>query len=300
MEKYTTFDHIRKKDISSFTGLEDEVLTYIYHSSCKVPLVIESFGITFPNPNFHIKRMDSRYFILEYIVSGKGYLKVDGKIYELKSNDVYLLEPGSSHEYYADKEDPFKKYWINFKSDVFFNIFHEYGLNQIYAFHDTDISEEMGKIFALEKISLYNDQIYKEASKYLFAIFMKLAEKNQIRPEGSVIAQQILAELDKSIDSNISIEEICDKLFISRSKLIREFKKYYHETPHAYLIERKIAFSKMLLQNTNHSIKSISAHLGFADEHYFSNTFKAKTNMTPSEYRKSKSNIVLDSPSNSS
>lgn len=295
MEKYITFDHIRKKDISSFTGLENEVLTYIYHSSRKVPLSIESFGITFPTPDFHIKRLDSRYFILEYVVSGKGYLKVDGKLHTLQANDVYLLEPGSSHEYYADKNDPFKKYWINFKSDVFFNIFNEYDLKQIYAFHDTDISEEMGKIFALEKISLYNDQIYKEASKYLFDIFMKLAEKNQIRQEGSVIAQQILAELDKAIDSTISIEEICEKLFISRSKLIREFKKYYHVTPHAYLIERKIAFSKMLLQNTNHSIKSISAHLGFADEHYFSNTFKSKTNMTPSEYRKSRSNIVPDS-----
>ena len=295
MKKYITFDHIRKKDISSFTGLENEVLTYIYHSSRKVPLSIESFGITFPTPDFHIKRLDSRYFILEYVVSGKGYLKVDGKLHTLQANDVYLLEPGSSHEYYADKNDPFKKYWINFKSDVFFNIFNEYDLKQIYAFHDTDISEEMGKIFALEKISLYNDQIYKEASKYLFDIFMKLAEKNQIRQEGSVIAQQILAELDKAIDSTISIEEICEKLFISRSKLIREFKKYYHVTPHAYLIERKIAFSKMLLQNTNHSIKSISAHLGFADEHYFSNTFKSKTNMTPSEYRKSRSNIVPDS-----
>ena len=295
MKKYITFDHIRKKDISSFTGLENEVLTYIYHSSRKVPLSIESFGITFPTPDFHIKRLDSRYFILEYVVSGKGYLKVDGKLHTLQANDVYLLEPGSSHEYYADKNDPFKKYWINFKSDVFFNIFNEYDLKQIYVFHDTDISEEMGKIFALEKISLYNDQIYKEASKYLFDIFMKLAEKNQIRQEGSVIAQQILAELDKAIDSTISIEEICEKLFISRSKLIREFKKYYHVTPHAYLIERKIAFSKMLLQNTNHSIKSISAHLGFADEHYFSNTFKSKTNMTPSEYRKSRSNIVPDS-----
>lgn len=294
MEKYTTFDHIRKKDISSFNGLENEVLTYIYHSSRKVPLTIESFGITFPNSDFHIKRIDSRYFILEYIVSGKGYLKIGGKLHTLQANDVYLLEPGSSHEYYADKEEPFKKYWINFKSDIFFNIFHEYGLNQIYVFHNTDISEEMSKIFALEKISLYNDQIYKQASKYLFSIFMKLAEKNQIRQEGSVIAQQILAELDKAVDSNISIEEICDKLFISRSKLIREFKKYYHITPHAYLIDRKIAFAKMLLQNTNHSIKSISAHLGFADEHYFSNVFKAKMNMTPSEYRKSRSNIVLD------
>ena len=295
MEKYITFDHIRKKDISSFTGLENEVLTYIYHSQKKVPLSIESFGITFPSPNFHIQRFDARYFILEYIVSGKGYLKVDGKLHTLHANDVYLLEPGSSHEYYADKDEPFKKYWINFKSDVFFHILHEYDLSQIYVFHDTDISEEMTKIFALERVSLYNDQIYKQASKYLFTIFMKLAEKNHIKAEGSVIAQQILAELDKAIDSSVSIDEICETLFISRSKLIREFKKHYDITPHAYLVNRKIAFSKMLLQNSAHSIKSISNHLGFADEHYFSNIFKQKTGMTPSEYRKSRTNLTTDS-----
>ena len=292
MEKYTTFDHIKKKDICKFNGLEDEVLTYIYHSPHKVPLSIESFGITFPNSNFHIQRMDATYFILEYIVSGKGYLKIDGKLHELHANDVYLLEPGSSHEYYADKDDPFKKYWVNFRSEIFFNIFNEYDLKQTYVFRDTDISEEMSKIFELEKVSLYNDQIYKEASKQLFNIFMKLAEKNEVKPVGSVIAQQILAELDKAIDSTVSINEICEKLFISRSKLIREFKKYYHTTPHAYLIDRKIAFSKMLLQNTTHSIKSISTHLGFADEHYFCNTFKSKTGMTPSEYRKSRSNLI--------
>lgn len=292
MEKYITFDHIRKKDITSFTGLENEVLTYIYHSQKKVPLSIESFGITFPSPNFHIQRYDAKYFILEYIVSGKGYLKINGKLHELQANDVYLLEPGSSHEYYADKDEPFKKYWINFRSDVFFNIFNEYDLKHIYVFRDTDISEEMTKIFELEKVSLYNDQIYKEASKHLFAIFMKLAEKNEIKTKGSVVAQQILAELDKAIDSSISIDEICNTLFISRSKLIREFKKHYDITPHAYLMNRKISFSKMLLQNTNHSIKSIANHLGFADEHYFSNVFKNKTGMTPSEYRKSKSNIV--------
>lgn len=295
MEKYITFDHIRKKDVSSFTGLENEVLTYIYHSQKKVPLTIESFGITFPSPNFHIQRFDARYFILEYIVSGKGYLKVDGKLHTLQANDVYLLEPGSSHEYYADKNEPFKKYWINFKSDVFFNIFNEYDLKQIYVFHDTDISEEMTKIFELEKVSLYNDQIYKQASKYLFTIFMKLAEKNQIKAEGSAIAQQILAELDKAIDSSISIDEICNTLFISRSKLIREFKKHYNITPHAYLVNQKISFSKMLLQNSAHSIKSISNHLGFADEHYFSNIFKAKTGMTPSQYRKSRTNLTTDS-----
>ena len=296
MEKYTTFDHIRKKDISSFTGLEDEVLTYIYHSAQKVPLSIESFGITYPNPNFHICRTGATYFILEFILSGKGYLVLNGRTYPLKANDVYLLEPGSTHEYYADKDDPFKKIWVNFKSDLFFTIFNEYDLKQTYVFPDTDIFEEMSSILALEEVSVYNDHIYKTASKYLFSIFMKLAEKRQITPDGSVIAQQILAELDKAIDGTVSIEEICSKLFISRSKLIREFKTHYHVTPHAYLISRKIDFAKMLLQNTTHSIKSISTHLGFADEHYFSNIFKKKTGISPSEYRRSRTYLTSGNP----
>lgn len=292
MEKYTTFDHIRKKDISSFTGLENEVLTYIYHSAHKVPLSIECFGITYPNPNFHICRTGANHFILEYIMSGKGYLVVNGRTYPLKANDVYLLEPGSSHEYYADKNDPFKKIWVNFKSDLFFNIFNEYDLQQTFVFPDTDILEEMSNIVSLEEVSVYNDHIYKAASKHLFNVFMKLAEKTETKAEGSAIAQQILLELDRAIGGTVSIEEICSKLFISRSKLIREFKKHYHVTPHAYLISRKVAFAKMLLQNTAHSIKSISNHLGFADEHYFSNIFKAKTGISPSEYRRSRTNLT--------
>ena len=287
MEKYTTFDHIRKQDISSFTGLENEMLTYIYHSPQKVPLSIECFGITYPNPNFHIKRTEATYFILEYIMSGKGYLVVDGRKHELKANDVYLLEPGSAHEYYADKNDPFKKIWVNFKSDLFFNILKEYGLMQINVFHDTDILQEMSKIIELEKVSVYNDNIYKAASKHLFDIFMKLAEQNQANTQGSTIAQQILAELDKAIDSSVSIDDICNTLFISRSKMIREFKRHYDQTPHAYLLGRKIGFAKMLLQDTSHSIRSIANHLGFSDEHYFANIFKSKTGYTPSQYRKS-------------
>ena len=296
MKKYTTFDHIRKKDISSFTGLENEVLTYIYHSPTKVPLSIECFGITYPNPNFHIFSSDSTYFILEYIISGKGYLRVDGHTYTLQANDVYLLEPGSSHEYYADKDDPFKKIWVNFKSDVFFMIMNEYNLKQTYVFRDVDIFDEMSKIIALEKVSVYNDEIYKAASRYLFEIFMKLSDKSQHQPKDSTIARQILAELDKAIDSSVSIDEICSRLFISRSKMIQEFKKYYHTTPHAYLVNRKIGFAKMLLQNTTHSIKSVSNHLGFADEHYFANVFKSKTGMTPSQYRKSRGNVTSGSP----
>ena len=104
MEKYITFDHIRKKDISNFSGLENEVLTYIYHSPNKVPVSIECFGITYPNPNFHIKRINATYFILEYIMSGKGYLVVcdsNGYMFLIDGetgSQLYLLSLGKMVE----------------------------------------------------------------------------------------------------------------------------------------------------------------------------------------------------------
>ena len=90
MEKYTTFDHIQKKDISSFAGLENEVLTYIYHSAQNVPLSIESFGITYPNPNFRIRRTDATYFILEYFNYVNSVVTTDEILYYHYINTVSL------------------------------------------------------------------------------------------------------------------------------------------------------------------------------------------------------------------
>ena len=292
MEKYKSFDHIKKNDVYAFSGLENETITSIFCGTHKVPLTIETFGITFPDPNYHIKRTSSKYFVLEYIISGKGYLKIGGKKFALEANDVYLLEPYSSHEYYSDPTDPFRKCWINFSSDLFISVFEQYNLKNTYVFRNTNIYEEMKKLLKLEEVSLHNDHIYIQASEYLFSIFMKLTANRPAETEVSELAQRIIFKLDKAIDSTISIEEICDELFISRSTMIREFKKHYHTTPHAYLLDRKIAHSKNLLKNTNPSIKEISSLLGFSDSHYFCNFFKKKTNTTPSDYRNSKSDLV--------
>jgi AraC-like DNA-binding protein len=286
MDKYTTYEFIDKKDISLFSGLEKETLTYISPSKQNVPLTIECFGITFPDKQYRIKRANCNYFILEYIVSGKGTLIKDEKKYPLEANTVYLLEPGSMHEYYANKDDPFKKYWINFRSDVFFNIFKAYGLNDTTVFPNVDLTEAFQKIFALEKISLSNDEIYMQASSILFDIFMILAKNKTSDNSISDLAQQIKFKLDQSISSKISLDDICKALYISRAKLFREFKKYYHLSPYDYLMQRKINYAKVLLGNTTHSIKDITEILSFSNEQYFCNFFKDKTGSTPSEYRK--------------
>ncbi|MBQ4087516.1 MAG: helix-turn-helix transcriptional regulator [Clostridia bacterium] len=82
------------------------------------------------------------------------------------------------------------------------------------------------------------------------------------------------------------MEELCESVSKSESQAIRVFKNSYKVTPYSYLLDKRIDLSKQLLKNTNFSVKQIAYSLCFSDEFYFSNIFKKKVGISPSEFRK--------------
>ena len=53
-------------------------------------------------------------FILHFIVSGKGtYVTPEGS-FSLSAGDVFLIRPLTEIEYFADNDDPWEYYWVNF------------------------------------------------------------------------------------------------------------------------------------------------------------------------------------------
>ena len=92
--------------------------------------------------------------------------------------------------------------------------------------------------------------------------------------------------IDAHPKENISIKTLSKLIFKSESQTNRIFKKNFSITPYEYILNNKISRAKLILQNSNISIKEISFMLGFSDEHYFSNIFKKKTGISPSAYKK--------------
>ncbi|MDE6767783.1 MAG: helix-turn-helix transcriptional regulator, partial [Eubacterium sp.] len=60
----------------------------------------------------------------------------------------------------------------------------------------------------------------------------------------------------------------------------------YGMTPYQYYLERKIDAAKVYLVHTNMSIGDISKVLHYADQQYFSSSFKNATGYSPLEFRK--------------
>lgn len=288
MKKYKDFNRIRKQEISEFHGLENEVTFSPYKAVKMRPMRLSKFGITYPNPSYYIKREPAPCFIIEYIVSGRGYLEINDEKYKLNPGDAYIIHPGDFCTYYADKNEPYKKYWINFSADFFFTeMLKAYGIEDR-VFRGLDLSGFFESLFKLEDVSDTNDELFIPASKLVFSAMMDIAlhKENDTVATGYDLAYKVRNMLYKSISTRITIDDIAKKLYRSKNDINRQFKKQYNTTPHNFLVELRITKAKNMLVNSRKTIAEIANLLCFSSEFHFSNTFKKKVGISPSEFRR--------------
>lgn len=86
-------------------------------------------------------------------------------------------------------------------------------------------------------------------------------------------------------DAEIGITEMADAAAVSRSGLNRKMKKIVGLTPAEFLRETRIKHAQHLLLTTQTGVSEIAYACGFTDPKYFGKTFKAMTDMSPSEFR---------------
>lgn len=266
----------------------EEFHLFLYDKKSKMPIVIENIGVTHPNPRYKMYREESDYFIFEYIVSGKGHLEVNGQEYTVQAGDVYILEPGQQHAYYADPQDPFEKIWINFFSDFFVEVFAKFDLTGKNYFPAASCLSYFEELRSLAEQSNYSDEICYQVCSVLFRIVCYLSDTTKPRAVASQKAREIKKLLDGSLFENLTIADLEQEVNLSKAQLIKEFKKYYNTTPYRYLLDEKIKMAKRLLVKTGLSVEEVSYKLAFVDPHYFSRVFKKKTGLAPLEYKKAK------------
>ena len=288
MEKYKNFDNIRKQEITEFHGLENEVTFSPQRAVEMRPLRVSKFGITYPNSSYYIKRDPAPCFIIEYVVLGHGYLEVNDEKYKLNPGDAYFIHPGDFCTYYADKNDPYKKYWINFAADFFFTeMLKSYKIDDR-VFRGMDLSGFFDELFKLEELSDSNDDLFIPVSKLIFGAIMEIAlhKENDAAATGNDLAYKVRNVLYRSISTRITIDDIAKKFYRSKNDINRQFKKQYNTTPHNFLLELRITKAKNMLVNSRKTIAEIANLLCFSSEFHFSNTFKKKVGISPSEFRK--------------
>lgn len=251
-------------------------------------LCIEMAGITYPDKNYHIIRNNSHVYCIEYILSGKGYVRCNDVAFYPQKGDVYCLPAGAHHEYGASSDEPFEKIWFNVRGKLCDALFQTYQLEGRFHFPDRPLYPLFKRFLSVCESERKNaKKLSVTCALLLHEILLNLSGSVEDDPAFSEksAAAQAKDYMDEHVYGKLSIDETAQRVALSKSQLNRAFKKEYGMTPHDYFLSRKITIACMLLQNTAMQIKEIAYKLHFADEHYFSSVFHKKKGMPPREYR---------------
>jgi|GEM_PF-590673 len=153
---------------------------------------------------------------------------------------------------------------------VILNLFIE---EEIYCRKGSEfIKENLAGIFIMEIIRL---AMPEELPK---PVVESSSETKKIK-----LAQIYLAE---HYNSEFSLKEVADIAGLSPYHFIRVFRKQTGKTPYDFFLEAKIERASEQLMNESRSITDICLSCGFNNPSHFSSTFKKKTGICPSEYRR--------------
>jgi AraC-like DNA-binding protein len=90
--------------------------------------------------------------------------------------------------------------------------------------------------------------------------------------------------MDHDYAEPLDVPALAREAHASRAHFVRSFKKAFGETPHRYLLRRRIERAKELLRGTPLSVTEVSLAVGFRSLGSFSTAFRQLVGESPGAY----------------
>lgn len=103
---------------------------------------------------------------------------------------------------------------------------------------------------------------------------------------GQTRARLVLEYVEANLERSMTINELAGVAQLGPYHFVRMFKYTLGLTPHQYLLERRIARAKDLLQNSKATLAEIGLSLGFSTQSHFTTAFHRLVGTTPAEFRR--------------
>ena len=250
---------------------------------------------------------DSRMF---YIHSGECNLTISGKEYRLKPGDFMLWRCGIPYRFTVIRT--LNLFVINFdytrinsknKEMIPTSTVHEFKkerLSENINFSDFDVLNApviLNNMQMFEpKFNLIENEFCSKKLGYeaMCSAIMKELITETVRlmllnaPKNIWKVENIIRYIEQHYEKDISNTELSEIAGYHPYHLSKLVKSATGMTLHQYILNVRLEKAKDFLLNSELSIYEIADKCGFKSPYHFSNTFKIKNKLTPTEFRNSK------------
>jgi AraC-like DNA-binding protein len=232
--------------------------------------------------------------ILIYCTDGKGWIKMNNKLFFMQAGEYVIIKPGVPHSYGSDKDKPWTIYWFHLYERTAGSLWNTFPNQDTKPIHKVDYTEE--RIVLFEKIYTaftkgYSNDLLIFANLsfgYFFASLLlpKNFKNNKQQPVSTSVSEKAIGFMKANIKTLITLNDAAAYCSLSVSFFSRKFKQETGYAPVAYLNYLKIQKACQLLHFSKLKINELIAEIGITDAFYFSRLFKKQMGVSPIKYRK--------------
>jgi transcriptional regulator GlxA family with amidase domain len=106
----------------------------------------------------------------------------------------------------------------------------------------------------------------------------------------------IRAHVVAHLEDDLTLAALARRAGMSASCFSRWFRDQTGRTPHAFVLEARVARAKSLLQESDLPILEVALAVGFSSQSCLNVTFRRRDGLTPAEYRAGISKKTKDAP----
>lgn len=229
---------------------------------------------------------------LYYFAGGSGIYRVEGMPYPLECGDILIMRPAEAHYIEISGAEPYTRFAIHFKAELFSHI--DPGGKLLAPFNSRRIgtfNRYRAENFKSDAYSVFIKNIMTDSpDRRVQTITNLLPLLNEISfAFGSVTETEINKSLDSRIISyinrhladDITLDDICDRFYISKTHLCRIFKKATASTVGEYITVKRLVNARRLILSGTPPTKAY-LQCGFRDYSVFYRAYKKKYGVPPS------------------
>lgn len=143
--------------------------------------------------------------------------------------------------------------------------------------------EQINNFHTLEELSPWLNDVMNRFISYVFD-FTDIKHAD--------VMHRVIRYIRENYGKKLTLDEIADSVYWSKSYLSKVFKDEMGQTITAYISSVRIEKSKALLRDTQLPLVEVASAVGFDDQSYFTKTFRKLTGISPGKYRENRSRQI--------
>lgn len=229
---------------------------------------------------------------LIHVTAGRGNVIINGEIYPLAPETVYLIDGSYPHCTVPAAKPTYVRSKIFFRKPALTGILQAGGveLNSLFP-ADGKIS-----VLPLDQSAVLESRIKELAEtpdtdelkrmELAIGILRLVNEGSSEEPErADSLLSEVFQYIHANISGDLSIESIAKAAHVNPYYLCHKFRKATNMTVGQHIKKCRISKAKQLLSDSTLTVSDVSCEAGFENFSHFSKVFREMTGMTPSAFR---------------